>query len=83
MQFEEKIWREEIEGCLRRLIGGIGQQVLGGVIQLLGDRLAQEVPPGWRNVGTQARSLVRSLGAIRYLRRISVRSSGRRSHLSA
>jgi len=72
MEMEEQIQREEVETCIRRLICGIGQQLLHGVIQVLDDQLAQEVPAGWRNVGTEARWLVSSLGTIRYRRRIYV-----------
>ena len=72
MEMEGQVQREEVEGCLGRLVRGVGQRVLGGVIQVLDDQLAQEVPAGWRNVGTEARWMVSSLGTIRYRRRIYV-----------
>ncbi len=78
VEFEAAIRREEVEACLHQLIGGIGERLLGGVIQVLDDQLRQEVPAGWRNVGTEVRSVVSSLGFLQYRRRIYVDEQGQR-----
>ncbi len=78
MEFEAAVQREAVEASLQVLLGGIGTRLLGGVIQVLEDQLRQEVPEGWQNVGTEARTLVSSLGAIRYRRRIYVDEQGER-----
>jgi len=78
MEFEENIPVEAIEVCLHRLMGRIGQKLLGGVIRVVDDQLVEAVPPGWRNVGTEARWMMSSLGAIRYRRRIYVDEQAQR-----
>jgi hypothetical protein len=78
LEFEAAIRREEVEASLHDLICRLGKQLLGGVIQVLDDQLRQEVPVEWRNAGTEARTLVSSLGAIRYRRRIYVDEQAQR-----
>jgi hypothetical protein len=70
MEIQEKVPVEAVEESIHHLTLGVGQQVLDGVIQILDDRMAREVPAGWRNVGTEMRWMVSSLGAIRYKRRV-------------
>jgi hypothetical protein len=70
MEIEEKVFIGAVEDSIHSLTVGLGQQVLQGVIQVLDDRIAREVPASWRNVGTEMRWMVSSLGAVRYKRRI-------------
>ncbi len=70
MEIQEKVPLEAVEECVHSLTTGLGQQVLHGVIQVLDDRIARDVPAGWRNVGTEKRWMVSSLGAVRYKRRV-------------
>lgn len=70
MEYQEKVLIDTVEESVQSLTTGLGQQVLHGVIQVLDDRIAREVPREWRNVGTEKRWMVSSLGAIRYKRRV-------------
>jgi hypothetical protein len=70
MELEEQLPVEALEDAIHGLAVGVGQRVLGGVIQVLDDRLRREVPAGWRNVGTERRWMVSSLGAVHYKRRV-------------
>jgi hypothetical protein len=70
MEFEEKVPIERVEESVHSMTTGLGQQVLHGVIRVLDDRIAREEPAGWRNVGTEMRWMVSSLGAVRYRRRV-------------
>jgi hypothetical protein len=78
LEFEEVLLPDKLEASIQHLICGVGIQLLGGVIQVLDEALRQEVPEGWRNAGREARTLVSSLGAIRYRRRIYVDEQGER-----
>lgn len=70
MEFQEKVPIDAVEETIHSLTTGLGQQVLHGVIRVLDDRIAREIPADWRNVGTEMRWMVSSLGAVRYKRRI-------------
>jgi hypothetical protein len=70
MEIQEKVSIGAVEDSIHSLTIGLGQQVLRGVIRVLDDRMAREVPAGWRNVGTEMRWMVSSLGPIQYKRRI-------------
>jgi len=70
MEFKEKVPIEGVEDTIQRLVVGVGRQMLAGVIRVLDDRIEGEVPAGWRNVGTEGRWMVSSLGPIYYRRRI-------------
>jgi len=70
MEIQKKVPIEAVEESIHNLALGLGQQVLHGVIQVLDDRIARNVPAGWRNVGTETRWMVSSLGAVRYKRRV-------------
>jgi hypothetical protein len=73
-----KINPEEIEETIQGLAVTAGQESLELSLEELDDRYAQQVPKGWRNVGTEERWLVSSLGAIRYKRRIYLDEKHRR-----
>jgi hypothetical protein len=70
MEIQKKIPIQALEDSINSLTLGLGQQVLDGVIHVLDDRIARNVPAGWRNVGTEMRWMVSSLGAVRYKRRV-------------
>ena len=70
MEIQEKVSIGAVEDSIHSLTVGLGEQVLQEVIQVLDDRIAREVPAGWRNVGTEMRWMVSSLGAVQYKRRI-------------
>lgn len=53
-------------------------KALGMGIRELDDQIAEKVPEGWQNVGTEERWLVSSLGAMRYKRRIYLDDKRRR-----
>jgi hypothetical protein len=70
MEFQEKVPIDAVEETVNSLSIGLGQQVLHGVIRVLDDRIARNVPADWQNVGTEMRWMVSSLGAVRYRRRV-------------
>jgi hypothetical protein len=70
IEIQEKVSIDAVEESVHSLSTGLGQQVLHGVIQVLDDRIARNVPAGWRNVGTEMRWMVSSLGAVQYKRRV-------------
>jgi hypothetical protein len=70
MEIQEKVPMDAVEESIHSLATGLGQQMLHGVIQVLDDRIARNIPAGWRNVGTEMRWMVSSLGAVQYQRRV-------------
>jgi hypothetical protein len=70
MEFQETVPFGAVEDTIQRMTIGVGRQVLQGVLQVLDDHLVKEVPAGWRNVGTEKRWIMSSLGPIQYKRRI-------------
>ena len=70
MEIQKKIPIQALEDSINSLTLGLGQQALDGVIHVLDDRIARNVPAGWRNVGTEMRWMVSSLGAVHYKRRV-------------
>jgi hypothetical protein len=70
MEIQKKVPIDAVEESIHSLATGLGQQVLHGVIHVLDDRIARKVPGEWRNVGTEMRWMVSSLGAVRYKRRV-------------
>jgi hypothetical protein len=70
MEIQEKVPTDAVEESTHSLATGLGQQMLHGVIQVLDDRIARTVPADWRNVGTEMRWMVSSLGVVRYPRRV-------------
>ncbi len=70
MEIQKKVPVDAVEESIHSMATGLGQQVLQGVIQVLDDRMARNVPCEWRNVGTETRWMMSSLGAVRYKRRV-------------
>ncbi len=75
---DRKVPTSDLEDGIRRVMQEIGCQVLATGIAGLDRQLRKEVPEGWRNVGTEERSVLSSLGWIRYQRRIYRDEEGRR-----
>jgi len=69
-KIERQIKIEELEETIQGIAIETGQEAFGMGIKELDDRIAERMPKGWRNVGTEERWLVSSLGAMRYKRRI-------------
>lgn len=69
-KIERKIKMDELEETIQEIAVETGQEALGMGIKELDDRIAARIPQGWRNVGTEERWLVSSIGAMRYKRRI-------------
>ena len=71
---EVKIENEIEIGDMEETIQGImletGQQAFGMGIKAIDDRIAEKLPSGWQNVGTEERWIVSSIGALRYRRRV-------------
>jgi len=78
MELQKRVPVDAVEETIQTITLGLGQQVLQEVIHELDDRIARNVPAGWRNVGTEMRWMVSSLGAVRYKRRIYQDEQGRR-----
>lgn len=69
-KIERTIKMEELEETIQGIAIETGQEALGMGIKELDDRIAERIPKGWQNVGTEERWLVSSIGAMRYKRRI-------------
>ena len=69
-KIERKIKIEEMEETIQGIAIEAGQEALGMGIKEIDDRIAEKLPKGWKNVGTEERWLVSSIGAMRYKRRI-------------
>jgi len=76
MEMEEQLPVEALEDAIQSVTVGVGRRVLSEAIRVLDDRLMREVPAGWRNVGTEMRWMVSSLGAVRYRRWPEATSGG-------
>jgi len=75
---DRKVPTSDLEDGTSRVMQEIGCQVLVTGIIGLDRQLRKEVPEGWRNVGTEERSVLSSLGWVRYQRRIYRDEEGRR-----
>lgn len=69
-KIERKIKMEELEETIQGIAIETGQEALRMGIKELDDQIAERIPKGWQNVGTEERWLVSSIGAMRYKRRI-------------
>ena len=70
IQCRRKIAILELETGISQIMQEIGNKVIVAGLEGLDQELRAGVPAGWRNVGTEERSLLSSLGRIRYQRRI-------------
>jgi len=70
VKIENEIGIGEMEESIQGIMLEAGQQALGMGIKAIDDRIAEKLPKGWQNVGTEERWIVSSIGALRYRRRV-------------
>jgi hypothetical protein len=70
IEYTREIGIAELEAGISQVVQEIGVKVLVAGLEGLDEELRKEVPTGWQNVGTEVRSLLSSMGRIRYQRRI-------------
>lgn len=69
-EIKRKMKISEIELELSKATQEIGNRMMVAVIEGMDREIGKAVPSGWRNVGTEERSLMSSVGRVRYRRRI-------------
>jgi len=74
----------EVEGAgcdeaIQRELKRLGREVVSDALVVLDDRLSQEVPKDWKNVGKEEREVITALGSVRIRRRV-YRDSQRQRH---
>lgn len=79
MEIQQKVEVSAIEEGVHSLAQCVGQQIFHGVIEVLDERIAKNKPAGWRNMGTEKRWMVSSLGAMQYKRRVYLDEAGKRT----
>jgi len=77
-KIERKAKIEELEEAVQGISLETGQQLMGMGIRAIDEGFARRMPKCWRNVGTEERWLVSSVGAMRYKRRVYVDETKRR-----
>ena len=70
IKIEKEVKIENMEETIQRMMLEAGQQTFGMGIKVMDERIAEKIPKGWQNVGTEERWLVSSVGALRYKRRV-------------
>ena len=70
VKIEKKLELMDMEETIQGIMLEAGQQILGMGIKVIDERMAEKVPRGWQNVGTEERRLISSMGALRYKRRV-------------
>lgn len=70
IQYSRKLEMQELESRISQVVQELGNKVLMAGLAGLDLELGKRVPAGWRNVGTEARSILTSVGWICYQRRI-------------
>jgi hypothetical protein len=70
VKIENEIGIGDMEETIKGIMLEAGQQALGMGIKAIDDRIAEKIPRGWQNVGTEERWIVSSIGALRYRRRV-------------
>jgi hypothetical protein len=70
IEYRREIAMAELETGISQVVQEIGTKVLVAGLKGLDEELRKGVPAGWRNVGTEERSIMSSVGRIRYSRRI-------------
>lgn len=70
IKIEKEVKIEDMEETIQRMMLEAGQQTFGMGIKVMDERIAEKIPKGWQNVGTEERWLVSSVGALRYKRRV-------------
>jgi len=77
-EIQEKVLGTTMEESAHTLGLFVGQEIFQGMIEVLDERIAKNKPAGWRNMGTEKRWMVSSLGAMEYKRRIYLNEQGKR-----
>lgn len=77
-EIEEKVLGTAMEESAHTLGLLVGQAVFQGMIEALDERVAKNKPGGWRNMGTEKRWMVSSLGTMGYKRRVYLDEQGKR-----
>ena len=70
VKIENEIGISDMEETIQGMVLEAGQQVFGMGLKAIDDRIAEKLPSGWQNVGTEERWIVSSIGALRYRRRV-------------
>ena len=70
VKIENEIGNGDLEETIQGIMLEAGQQAFGMGIKAIDDRIAEKLPRGWQNVGTEERWIVSSIGALRYRRRV-------------
>ena len=70
VKIENEIGIGDMEESIQGIMLEAGQQAFGMGIKAIDDRIAEKLPRGWQNVGTEERWIVSSIGALRYRRRV-------------
>jgi hypothetical protein len=78
LRYQKEIRIGELEEGLESLNREMVQKVLKTSLKVIDDQTAEKVPKGWRNVGSETRQIICSLGAVSYKRRIYLDEENRR-----
>ena len=78
LQYQKEIPIEDLEEVVEALTREMGQKVLKASLKVIDDQTSKKVPKGWRNVGSETRQIISSLGAVSYKRRIYLDGENRR-----
>ena len=70
IQYTRKIEIHELESGISQVVQELGNKVLEAGLAGLDRDLRKRVPAGWRNIGTEERSILSSVGWVHYQRRI-------------
>ena len=71
-RIEKIVNAKEIEEIAQEIGVEVGQQILQSGIKEIDQQIAEQIPQGWHNVGTEERWVTSSVGELRYKRRIYV-----------
>jgi hypothetical protein len=78
IQYMRKVAIPELESGISQVVQEMGNKIFLAGIEGLDRDIRKSVPVGWRNIGTEERSILSSMGWIRYQRHIYQDDQGRR-----
>src|SRR4030065_1021253 len=78
IQYVRKVAIPELETGISQVVQEMGNKIFVAGIEGLDRDLRKSVPAGWRNIGTEDRSIMSSMGWICYQRHIYKDEKGRR-----
>jgi hypothetical protein len=64
IQYTQKLAINEIERGISQVMQEIWNKVLVAGLEGLDHELCKRVPAGWRNIGTEERSILSSMGSV-------------------